>query len=206
MTIVSSAFCLRSYAMCCCNKPLFTSASTKPNVLWWNWLTYLVAECLARQAKLSSAYCNRDLAHLLSSTGFGPAHNPAGQIFRMVVFKNPHWHCKQGIGFTGSSYTSETVTFHFHYLYGKLCSGSIFHFTVHSWCVPGGDLIEAGDDCAGHPSYWHRVKDVFSLLAEVGARDGHHGASFQQTREWLNLRKGTTSIENKLLGCLECLR
>lgn len=53
-------------------------------------LMYLVAECLARQAKLSSAHFNRDLAHLLSSAGFGPAHNPGGQTFRIVDFKDAH--------------------------------------------------------------------------------------------------------------------
>lgn len=40
---------------------------------------YLVAESLAGQAKLSSAHFNRHMAHLLSTTGFGLAHNPGRQ-------------------------------------------------------------------------------------------------------------------------------
>lgn len=43
-------------------------------------LMYLVAECLAGQAKLSPAHFNRHMAHLLSSAGFGPAHNPGRQM------------------------------------------------------------------------------------------------------------------------------
>lgn len=37
---------------------------------------YLVAEHLSRLAKLSTAHFDRHLAHLLSSAGFGSAHNP----------------------------------------------------------------------------------------------------------------------------------
>lgn len=37
---------------------------------------YLVAESLAGPAKLSSAHFNRNMASLLSTAGFGPAHNP----------------------------------------------------------------------------------------------------------------------------------
>lgn len=60
-------------AICYCNNTSFTDESIKSNLM------YLVAECLAGQAKLSPAHFNRHMVHLLSSTGFGPAHNPGRQ-------------------------------------------------------------------------------------------------------------------------------
>lgn len=69
------------------------------------------------------------------------------------------------------------------------------------WSSPGGDLVEAGDDGAGNPRDHHRVEDVFSLLAQVGAGNGHRGATLQQAGERLNLReRGKPSFSKKQIN------
>lgn len=152
-------------------------------------IMYLVAESLAGQAKLSSAHFNRHMAHLLSTTGFGPAHNPGRQTApRQCLIKliPSGWHFFKAFYFSFEISVQSTSDTHKNMTIKTLPPPP----PSTSWSVPGGDLIEAGDDSAGNPGYWNRVEDVFSLLAQVGAWDGDCGAAFQQAREWLNLREG----------------
>lgn len=53
--------------------------------------------------------------------------------------------------------------------------------------LPGGDLVEVGDDFTGDPGHGNGALDVLGLLPQVGARNGEDGAPLNQPREWLNL-------------------
>ena len=53
-------------------------------------LMYLVAERLAGQTKLSSTDFHRNMAHLLSSTGFGPAYDPGRQT-SLFIYLDIRW-------------------------------------------------------------------------------------------------------------------